>query len=265
MSTRYTLGTALAYIRRPYFPAGKDRVGEAQLKHLVQLLFFTLALAMVVGGLVGLFIAGASGEVPENVNQTLGESNPAQFLFMGVIAAPLLEEVIFRSWLGGRRACILGLPILFGLAAMFAGLSANVSPVIIFGIMAGLGVLIGTVGRQFMSLSPEGQKEGRWRLFPVAFYGSALIFALVHLANYEGGLSSPIMALAVLPQALVGLILGYVRMRFGLFHAIIFHAVYNLVLIGLLMTSQSVVPDVDPTAAIAYLHALTLAAFGAAP
>lgn len=247
-----------AFIRRPYFPAGKDRVGEPQLKHLVQLLFFSLAMMIFVGGVVGAIITAVNGGLPENANETIGQASPAMLLFYGVILAPLIEEVVFRSWLGGRRACILGLPILVSLFAVATAVVADVSPIMSFALAGGLSVLVLGVARQFAALSPPAQKAARWRLFPVAFYGSALLFALLHMSNYEGGLSSPIMLLAILPQFFVGLILGYVRMRFGLVHAVVFHALYNLVLIGIFLTSQSFVPTVDTAAILTHPLALTL-------
>lgn len=258
MSQRYSIGTMLAFIRRPYFPAGRDRLGEVALKHLVQLLFLSLAMMIVVGGVVGSIITAVEGELPENVNETIGQASPTMLLFYGVILAPLIEEVVFRSWLGGRRACILGLPVLVSLFAVATAVVADVSPILSFAIAGGLSVLVFGIARQFAALSPSAQKAGRWRLFPFAFYGSALLFAMLHLSNYEGGLSSPIMILAILPQFLVGLILGYVRMRFGLVHAIVFHGLYNLVLIGIFLMSQSMLPAVDSTAVIAHPVALTL-------
>jgi membrane protease YdiL (CAAX protease family) len=258
MSTRYSIGTMFAYLRRPYFPAGKDRIGEAQLKHLIQLLFFSLAMMIFVGGVVGAIITSVTGELPENANETIGQASPMMLLFYGVILAPLIEEVVFRSWLGGRLTCILGLPILVSFYAIAAAVSADMSPIVSFAVAGGLSVLVLGVARQFASLSPPAQKEGRWRLFPAAFYGSALLFALLHLSNYEGGLSSPIMLIAILPQFFVGLILGYVRMRFGLIHAILFHAIYNLVLISVFMLAQSLTPAVDSAGVIAHPPALTL-------
>lgn len=252
----------LAFIRRPYFPAGKDRLGEASLKHLLQLLFLSLAMMIVVGGLVGSIITGVKGELPENVNETIGQASPMMLLFYGVLLAPLIEEIVFRSWLGGRRACILGLPILVSLFAIAIAVVADVSPMVSFAIAGGLTFLVLGVAKQFSALSPAAQKAARWRLFPVAFYGSALLFALLHLSNYDGGLSSPIMLLAILPQLLVGLVLGYVRMRFGLVHAIVFHGSYNLVLIGIFLMAQSMVPAVatagDSAAVVAHPAALTL-------
>jgi membrane protease YdiL (CAAX protease family) len=258
MSTRYSIGSMLAFIRRPYFPAGKDRMGEPQLKHLAQLLFFSLALMIIVGGVVGAIIAAVNGDVPANANETIGQASPAMLLLYGVILAPIIEEVVFRSWLGGRRACILGLPIMVSLFAIGTVVTADMSPVVSFVVAAGLAILVVGVARQFALLSPSAQKAARWRLFPVSFYGSALLFAMLHMANYEGGLSSPIMLLAILPQFLVALILGYVRMRFGLLQAIVFHALYNLVLIGVFLTSTSLAPTVDSAAILTHPLALPL-------
>jgi len=252
-----------AYLRRPYFPAGKDRVGEAQLKHLIQLLFFSLAMMIVLSGFVGAIITNVAGELPENANAAAGQESPAVLLFYGVILAPIVEEVIFRSWLGGRRACVLGLPILISLFAVAAAVIADVSPMVTFAIAAGLSVLVLALARQLNALPPAAQKDARWRLFPIAFYGSTVLFALLHLSNYQDGLSSPIMLLAVLPQALVGLILGYVRMRFGLVQAIIFHALYNFVLIGIFLMAQSMAPAGTSAALIAHPAALALVVGGA--
>ena len=71
------------------------------------------------------------------------------------------------------------------------------------------------------------------RYFKVAFYASAVAFALVHLSNFpnlgEVWLLAPVL---ISPQLFLGLFLGYVRVRFGLLWAMIFHAAYNAILLG---------------------------------
>ncbi|MGB3455714.1 MAG: CPBP family glutamic-type intramembrane protease [Litorimonas sp.] len=256
MSSPYTIGAALAYIRRPYFPAGRDPVGEAALRHLAQLLALTLVSMTVLSAVAGGIISSVAGELPDNVNAALGASNPGMLLLVAVGFAPVVEEVIFRSWLGGARACLLGLPILVSLMAVGTAVTGPVGPMLGFGLAGFLSVLVLSIGQRYAGLSTQAQKEARWRLFPVAFYGSTGLFALLHLSNYEGGLSSPIMLLAILPQALAGLVFGYVRMRFGLGAAIAFHALYNLVLTGLFIVSQSLAGVPDAAAAVAPLVAL---------
>lgn len=251
MATPYSIAACLTYLRRPYFPAGRERLGEEALRHLAQLLGLSLALVIVLSGLLGGIIASVNGGVPDNVNSDLAETNPAMLLMMGVLVAPILEELIFRSWLGGAKTCLLGLPVLASLAAVAMSATGPVPPILSFGLTGFLCAMIFAISTQYERRSPEGQKAARWQLFPYAFYGSAVGFALLHLTNYEGGLSSPIMFLAVVPQFLIGAILGYVRMRFGLVSAIWFHALYNLVLVGLFIVSQSLAPveaDVESAA-----------------
>jgi len=64
------------------------------------------------------------------------------------------------------------------------------------------------------------------------FYGFAIVFGYVHITNYELTtnvlLISPIL---VAPQIILGLFLGMVRVKFGLLYSILFHAVYNAILV----------------------------------
>ncbi len=68
------------------------------------------------------------------------------------------------------------------------------------------------------------------RFFPFHFYITSIFFGLVHISNFANPLEYgfPIILL-VLPQLFVGLILGYVRMRFGLSKSMMMHAAYNLI------------------------------------
>lgn len=239
------LSDVTRYIVAPRFLSRRQPVDAAGLRHLVQILFACLFVMLVLSGLVGAMIANVRGSVPDNVNQTLGQSAPLRLILMGILIAPVIEEVMFRSWLGGPRAAILGLPILAAALAVLTTVEIDLPSTLSFGLAAILSVMILAVARQYGSRTAEQQAAARRRLFPFAFYGSALLFALIHLSNYEGGLSSPIMLVAVLPQAIVGLLLGYVRMRFGILAAILFHAVYNSFLIGLFLVAQSLAAPID--------------------
>jgi hypothetical protein len=70
------------------------------------------------------------------------------------------------------------------------------------------------------------------RSFPLVFYSFTLAFALVHLGNFPNLAEVwPISPLLVSPQLVLGVILGFIRVRFGLLWAIGFHMVYNAILI----------------------------------
>jgi len=73
--------------------------------------------------------------------------------------------------------------------------------------------------------------------FNYAFYILTIIFGFVHLSNFEINtnvlLLSPIL---VAPQISAGIFLGFIRVRLGLIWAIVLHSLYNLVLIGPIIT-----------------------------
>ena len=68
--------------------------------------------------------------------------------------------------------------------------------------------------------------------FKIAFYILAVLFGYMHIFNFEITtkvlLFSPIL---VLPQMALGLIFGYIRVRFGLLYSMLLHMCYNGVII----------------------------------
>lgn len=79
--------------------------------------------------------------------------------------------------------------------------------------------------------------------FKIVFWILTLLFGYVHLSNYEITTSIIIFSLfLVMPQIILGAILGFIRVKFGLVWAIAFHAVYNFVLLGpvLLLTALDI-------------------------
>ena len=78
------------------------------------------------------------------------------------------------------------------------------------------------------------------RYFNLVFYLLTLAFGFYHITNFE--ITSTILYLSpllVAPQIIIGLMLGYIRVRIGLGWAILLHACYNLVLIGPLLLLKS--------------------------
>ena len=76
---------------------------------------------------------------------------------------------------------------------------------------------------------PFFQRHFRW-----FYFGSALAFASVHLTNFTEG-NALILLPLTLPQFLLGLILGYARVRFGLWASVLLHAAHNSLFVGLLL------------------------------
>ncbi len=69
--------------------------------------------------------------------------------------------------------------------------------------------------------------------FWLVFYLFTLLFGFYHITNFEITPTVLILSpLLVAPQLCVGVLLGFIRVRFGLLWAILLHACYNLVLLG---------------------------------
>lgn len=67
--------------------------------------------------------------------------------------------------------------------------------------------------------------------FKWIFYTSAVLFALVHITNFESSTTVYLLTpLLVLPQLILGLLLGYIRVRLGLHWSMLLHACYNGIL-----------------------------------
>lgn len=79
-------------------------------------------------------------------------------------------------------------------------------------------------------------------VFKLIFYGFAIAFAYVHLFNYQVDrqilIFSPIL---VAPQLILGLVFGYIRIRLGLIWAMAMHACYNGLLVSLFLVSKDAI------------------------
>jgi hypothetical protein len=144
-------------------------------------------------------------------------------LFFSItILAPLLEESIFRYQLKNWYVAFLAWAVF--LSFLFYKLVPNQHL-----ITAAIFITICSV--PFYLKTNKRNRFGFINsFFKYHFYLTAVFFGLVHVTNYtqpfQYGWS---IVLLVLPQLFIGFILGYVRMRFGLKNAIIFHATYNLI------------------------------------
>ncbi len=151
---------------------------------------------------------------------------PLLLLFLGVVLAPIMEEIIFRLYLRfDLRTLFISL---LGLCLFFGSMYSMTGMFIVF-----LLILSFTLGLFFFALlNPRFDVIMRhfWDShFPWIYFGSAILFGMAHLSNFympsgQLWLLSPFL---VLPQAVLGLILGYIRIKRGIWAAILFHALHN--------------------------------------
>ncbi len=226
------------YIRRPFFTSHREPFSRDVLIRLAKLLGLTFLLLPVVAIIMGSVFAVSGVDMPQPSEGFEGLKRSPYFFLAAVIIAPLIEEVLFRSWLGSRLGIWVGLPVILFFVALFVIALSDAESVQAIGKLApGIAVLYGlTVWNKralIFRADPETGESLTEKIFPYVFWASAIFFGLLHLGNFDIKGLSPVFAIIVLPQFIVGLVLSYVRMRFGLLCAIGFHAAYNGVLVSL--------------------------------
>ena len=168
-----------------------------------------LVLMALVGGLEQL---GLWDEDMHSLQKIFQEMEPVLIFLFAVIVAPLFEEVMFRLILKFRSNFL-----------------------ILWSIHIGVALHLG----QKRSLLKTARKV--WdKFYGWIFYLMAAAFGLMHIMNFEPSLNIYLLApILVAPQILIGINLGYLRVRFGLIWSILFHAFYNGILMSIaLLTGE---------------------------
>ena len=224
-STRGEWARFGAFLKRPTLPARAPLPRLASLVAILRLMLLDFAMMSVLLGTAAAVMA-------------IG----AEIVFAVVVIAPLGEEIAFRSWLSGRPGHLLGL-----LAAIPAALlAAAAMTLLVEGSLAQIWstalVAIGTAAVATCAVVVRLRRHNAmgWfaRLFPALFWLSTLAFSLVHLFNFPADQLAMALPL-VLPQFVIGAILGYTRVTYGLWASILLHALHNGAFISLVLLASS--------------------------
>lgn len=138
-----------------------------------------------------------------------------------VLFAPVFEEIFHRLFLVFNKknlyisvCCGIFLGCRFYLSGSYSVL-VIVAPIVVVGILA---ILYFNKSKSLV--------VKRYGLF---FYLTVVLFGLMHIFNYSGITMQNVIftVLLVMPQLLMGVVLGYVRVSYGLAYSIFFHAIFN--------------------------------------
>jgi hypothetical protein len=218
-------------------------------------IFWNLFRLFSLAAVVSLFLAVAIslyldklGHMPEEhaIVDLIFQRRIWFLVFMGCVWAPVTEELTFRAglrygpWVLGFSLLFLGLTVfdIFD-TLLFPESEVEVGPepmdissqqwILALGSVVAFfffGWILGLLFRKFL----PSKKVHQWyqKYFPWLFYTSTLLFASLHLFNYLNLEKIWMLApLLVSPQFFIGLVLGYVRMRYGLWWAMGYHAFHN--------------------------------------
>lgn len=151
-------------------------------------------------------------------------------ILFGVIIAPIVEEIIFRSLLRFKIINIILFSITITVYSILAAYHSKLGNFIFgFIILVSLITLLTCIPIHKIELYFSSK-------FKWFFYGTTLIFGLIHIFNYSGNIYI-LMAFSLIitsPQIVGGLILGYVRMNYGLIYSILFHISKNAFILFIL-------------------------------
>jgi Type II CAAX prenyl endopeptidase Rce1-like len=222
----------IAFVRSPHLPAVTAPWGGRAALDVAWLLLLNLGISLALSVLLGM-LSRQSGIKPPDFTM-LTERGWLFTLVAGAGLIPIGEELVFRSWIDGRRLTVMMMAVAVATAGLLALLTAaGAAPATRMGWL-GVGIVL------IAWLAWRGRRDERHvaqlvRGFAWIYWLQALLFALAHLTNY-GSVSWPLL-LFVVPQLVAGLIFGFARVRFGMWANIVLHAASNgLILAGMLAT-----------------------------
>ncbi|WP_158624934.1 CPBP family glutamic-type intramembrane protease [Gynurincola endophyticus] len=190
--------------------------------------------AILIASVIGIFYE------PQNLTDKSMSDRfiPILYLLIGGMLLPLFEETLFRLSLVFK-------PIYLALSAACFGY--YLSTKIIFNsrltliddtflYRIGISILLGSL---MLIILSNQQLKNRLRSvwtnkFHVIYYTSAIVFAWLHLLNFELNYTNILLTpILTLPQLFSGLVTGYLRVKFGFLYPLLFHVFTNSILIGL--------------------------------
>jgi len=231
------------FVKRPKLA----HLSEAFLSNPAQVLWFLLLLDLLLmfplSGFLGLLGV-------ENMDHKIDDlkDSPMQLAALAVIMAPVLEEAAFRL---PMKFSYLRISIALGVVLMV--IAGQIQDEKTIGMIIGV-VLVSVFLYQFINHQKDdllNQNVGSWweNHFYIPFWLLTVAFALLHLSNF-GDFPLHFAPFLVLPQFVLGAILGYVRTGFGFVYAVFFHALHNGILVGLAMMASSAEELAEPSLGI---------------
>ncbi len=232
----------LTFLRRPFFDYPRDKPLDFSIVLRLFLVVFIVEMLLFVpiSSLLGL------ENIPHKMKAIMENYTLLEVFIQAVIIAPILEEFLFRFHLRYGNFTYLFLFFLFisgiglvlslftaidlwSFSSLIQWLRSNpiwLAPIICFVIGCILFLREDDKGREHRVVK---------RFFPFVFYLTAFIFAMMHVSNFTLDKSLWLLApLLVIPQFILGLYLGYIRVRNNMGYSIYIHAFNNAIPLVLL-------------------------------
>ncbi|MBT8189223.1 MAG: CPBP family intramembrane metalloprotease [Bacteroidia bacterium] len=230
MSFQKSLFQFFDFLNHPdpgYHHHSKESIGR-----ITQLFFLVFAGIIFLYGPI-MTLIGVE-DLNHKMDELMKQSHPLVMMLTAVLIAPFFEEIVFRYPL--KNASLSLLFILISLSCLFydfLNLSLNLYYTVPIWFLCLL--LCTSITDYFFRDKLQSTFQ---RYFPWVFYYSVVIFAFLHVYNFE--LSSEqwfLGPLLVIPQFILALLLGYVRIRNNIWSSIYLHALNNFIPLSLVFVS----------------------------
>jgi len=224
----------LKYLKNPTYILHQRKKGSiSKFKDVFRILSISIALAIFLSIFILLALTLVGYDQGDHALSDPIYDNPWVVISLGVILAPVLEELAFRMVLKFspfRFSISLSFLCFFLISFFLSVFNFQISGVIYLIIIilnfSLVGCVLGFVLKEFVN----NQRIINFyrRNFALIFYSSALVFATIHITNY-GNFERIwfILPILVAPQFVGGVLMGFVRMKYGLRWAVFQHMAYN--------------------------------------
>lgn len=222
------------FLKSPSITIKSSANHNEKITESIILLILKFLFSILIATLIGAFYE------PENLtDKSIAERfSPFLYLVIAGMLLPLFEETLFRLsiifkpiYLSFSSACF---GYYFSTKLIFNSRLSLVDETFYYRI--GSGVLFGLIIFVILRNNRiKKQVQDIWiKKFRIIYYVSAIFFAWVHIFNFElNHINILLTPLLTLPQLFSGLIMGYLRVKFGFLYPLVFHILTNSILITL--------------------------------
>lgn len=202
-SIKETYTDFLAFLKHPSEQPDPIQKRQQKAKRLFSLLIIDMAAMIILMPIMyGVEKLGLIDSEKHEITKLMNQYPISIIILLVVVIIPFIEELIFRLYLRFK----------YNYIAQSILLVSSVT------------------GAQNKSKLEIFLKNFWSKNFKAIFYLSAILFGYVHLFNYEYSttilLLSPIL---IAPQVIIGLFLGYLRMKYNLVLGYFMHAIHNAI------------------------------------
>lgn len=190
-----------------YLPEQPEKFHPMSLVDFLKLFIITLLFVAPYSALI--YVLGLYELQNEAID--LLEENLTVFLILAIIFAPIIEEPIFRLHLDLTKKSML--------------LSLGVSIFLVFDFWIATAALWIYLIWLFVSVSRNNPPS-----LKLVVYSSAILFGLIHLSNFTSldyTTQFYLIPLLIGEQVIMGLLFSFIRLRYGMKWAMIYHGLYN--------------------------------------